>query len=96
MTLPSVPKKTPANPKARLATLPELRPGLLAAYLAPVPPDKTLRAWFDRAGVPRFKANPGAARGGGHVYYHVAAIEKLLRSRAGLTGSADSEVGGTA
>jgi hypothetical protein len=65
---------------ARLATITELRP-MVAAHLAPVPCDQTLRAWFDDHHVPRFKANPRARRGGGPVYYSVPAVEKLLRHR---------------
>jgi hypothetical protein len=40
-----------------------------------------LRGWFDRARIPRFKANPLAKRGGGLVYYSAAAVETFLRSR---------------
>lgn len=85
------PTNAPKRPRARLATLDELRPTLLAAYLAPVPTDKTLRAWFTQAGVPRIKSNPAAKHGGGTVWWHVAAVEKLLRTRAGLLGYADAE-----
>lgn len=66
---------------ARLATLDELIATILPAYLSPVPSRETLRDWFDRARIPRFKMNPLAKRGGGPVYYSVAAVEKFLRSR---------------
>lgn len=65
---------------ARLATIQQLVP-LLANHLAPVPSAETLRDWFDRARIPRFKSNPLAKRGGGPVFYSVSAVEKLLRSR---------------
>jgi hypothetical protein len=67
--------------KARLATLDQLRETTLAVFLDPVPSDQTLRVWFDRARVPRFKSNPGAIRGGGPVFYSVAAVEKFLQQR---------------
>lgn len=69
------------NSNARLATLDELLLTTIPAFLSPVPCRETLRAWFDEAKIPRFKANPLAKRGGGPVYYSVAHVEKLLRSR---------------
>jgi len=36
---------------------------------------------LEAARVPRFKANPLARRGGGFLYYSVAHVERLLRSR---------------
>jgi hypothetical protein len=66
---------------ARLATLDELIANTLPLFLSPVPKRETLRDWFDRANIPRFKANPTAKRGGGTVYYGVCEVEKLLRSR---------------
>ena len=65
----------------RLATLDQLSENHLRNFLDPVPCKDTLREMFDRAGVPRFKANPKARRGGGIVYYSVAAVEKLFRSQ---------------
>jgi len=76
----------PSN-QARLATLETLRETTLAVYLQPVPGPETLRAWFDAAKIPRFKSNPSAKRGGGPVFYSVAAVEKFLRSRT-LPGGA--------
>ena len=64
----------------RLATLDALLQTTIPAFLSPPPSRQTLRAWFDQARIPRFKANPLARRGGGHVYYSVAAVEKFLRS----------------
>jgi hypothetical protein len=64
----------------RLATLDVLLETTIPAFLSPPPSRDTLRAWFDRARIPRFKANRLARRGGGHVYYSVAAVEKFLRS----------------
>jgi hypothetical protein len=68
------------NSSARLATLDQLRETTLLHFLSPIPSRETLRAWFDRAKIPRLKANPAARRGGGTVFYSVAAIEKLLRA----------------
>jgi len=74
-----------ANPKqyltARLAALDQLKQTLIPAQLDPVPSAETLREWFDTARIPRFKANPAAKRGGGPVFYSVAAVEKYLQSR---------------
>jgi hypothetical protein len=66
---------------ARLATMDQLLQTTIPAFLGPVPCRKTMRDWFEAAKIPRFKANPMAKRGGGTVYYQVAAVEKLLRSR---------------
>ena len=66
---------------ARLATLDVLLETTIPVFLSPRPSRETLRAWFDQARIPRFKANPIARRSGGHVYYSVAAVEKFLRSR---------------
>ena len=74
-------KNTIENNSARLATLGQLLQTTIPAYLAPTPSPETLRAWFDRARIPRFKANPAAKRGGGPVFYSVSAVEKLLQSR---------------
>ena len=66
---------------SRLATIPQLRQNVLPHFIDPIPTDETLREWFDKAGVPRFKCNPSAKRGGGPVFYQVAGVEKMLRSR---------------
>jgi len=68
-------------PTARLATLDQLVQTLIPAYLDPTPSRETLRDWFDAARIPRFKANPTAKRGGGPVFYSVAAVEKFLQTR---------------
>jgi len=78
MSNPNPPKEAG---RARTATLAQLRETLLPSYLDPVPHDDTLRAWFDRAQIPRLKSNPHAKRGGGLVYYSVAAVEKMLRQQ---------------
>ena len=75
----SFPMQTPTT--ARLATLDVLLETTIPLFLDPTPSRATLREWFDGARIPRFKANPLARRGGGPVYYSVAAVEKLLRSR---------------
>ena len=69
------------NPTARLASLDGLLETVIPAYLNPTPSRETLREWFDEARIPRFKANPAAKRGGGPVYYSVAAVEKFLQTR---------------
>lgn len=66
---------------ARLATLDQLKLNTIPNFLDPVPCDESLRSWFDKEKVPRFKANPVAKRGGGPVYYSVSAVEKLFRSK---------------
>ncbi len=66
---------------ARLATLDQLQREILPNFLDPVPSRDALRALFDRARVPRFKTNPLAKRGGGFVFYSVAAVEKLFRAQ---------------
>ena len=71
---------------ARLATLDQLAKTTVANFLDPVPCAETLRALFDREKVPRFKSNPSARRGGGPVYYSVAAVEKIFRARMLLPG----------
>ena len=69
------------NPTARLASLDGLLETIIPAFLNPPPSRETLRDWFDDARIPRFKANPAAKRGGGPVYYSVAAVEKFLQTR---------------
>ena len=69
------------NPTARLASLDGLLETIIPAFLNPTPSRETLREWFDEARIPRFKANPSAKRGGGPVYYSVAAVEKFLQTR---------------
>ena len=66
---------------ARMATLNQLVKTVIPAYLTPTPSHETLRAWFDDARIPRFKSNPAARRGGGPVFYSVAAVEKFLLTR---------------
>lgn len=66
---------------ARLATLDRLRETIIPNFLDPVPSRDALKELLEAARVPRFKTNPLAKRGGGYVYYSVAAVEKLIRSR---------------
>jgi hypothetical protein len=72
---------------ARLATIGQLLETTIPAFLSPSPSRETLRDWFDRAAVPRFKANPAARRGGGPVFYSVTAVEKFLRNRTMVKAS---------
>jgi len=74
-------EKANVNNTARLATLDQLIETTLPNFIAPIPSRDTLRNWFDRAKIARFKANPSARRGGGPVFYSVAGVEKFLRSR---------------
>jgi hypothetical protein len=69
------------NPTARLATLDQLLETTIPNFLSPPPSRDTLRDWFDRAGIPRFKANPTAKKGGGTVFYSTSHVEKYFRSR---------------
>jgi len=66
---------------ARMATLEQLMETTLPLFIYPVPSKDTLRDWFDKAKIPRTKSNPVARRGGGPVYYSVAAIEKMLSAK---------------
>ena len=50
-------------------------------FLDPVPCRETLKDQFEKANIPRFKANPLARRGGGVLYYSVSHVEKFFRSR---------------
>ena len=69
------------NPTARLASLDGLLETVIPAFITPPPSRETLREWFDEARIPRRKANPAAKRGGGLVYYSVAAVEKFFQTR---------------
>ena len=69
------------NNSARLATINQLLQTVIPAYLTPAPSAFTLRVWFDKARIARFKSNPTAKRGGGTVFYSVAGVEKFLQSR---------------
>lgn len=86
-------KEHQQRPRARLATIQELRQNLLAGYLDPVPSIKTLRRWFNEAGIPCLKANPDAQRGGGPEWWHVAGVEKLIRRKSGMIGAGEIEGG---
>ena len=66
---------------ARAATLDALIENVVPLFLTPAPSRETLRNWFEAAGVPKFKANPSAQRGGGPCFYSVAGVEKFFRSR---------------
>ena len=67
--------------RARAATLDRLAETTVRVFLDPVPNRSTLRSMFKSAGIPCFKSNPSAKRGGGTVYYSVPAVEKFLRAR---------------
>ena len=64
--------------KARLATIDELLKTVFPLYFSPLPARCTAREWLEKAKIPRFKQNPLAKRGGGPVFYSVAAVEKFL------------------
>lgn len=76
------------NQTARMASIDRLRETIIPNFCDPVPKAETLRDWFDRARIPKFKANPLAKRGGGCVYYSVSAVEKFLRLRTLGNGGA--------
>ncbi len=76
-------KTKQSEPKARLATLAVLEETTIREFIDPPPTSETLRSWFERARIPHFKFNPAAKRGGGPIYYNVAAVEKFLRTRMG-------------
>ncbi len=66
---------------AQLATLDQILQTIVRQRLDPAPSVPTLRLWFKRAGIPRFKLNPGAKHGGGKVFYSVTAVEQWLSAR---------------
>ena len=68
--------------KPKYASMIQVRKTIIATYMSPAPSKETLVAWFKDAGIPSFKSNPNAKRGGGTVYYSVEAIEKFLNSIA--------------
>ncbi len=68
-------------PQARMATMDELLKNVIPLFLNPPPSRDALRDLLDREKIPRFKSNPAAKRGGGTVWYSVAAVEKLFRTR---------------
>ncbi len=66
----------------RLASLGRLKTELLPAFFGPdLPSDETIRRWFRESGVPFYKCNRAAKRGGGQVLWETAAVEKFLKSR---------------
>ncbi len=69
------------EPKRRMATLTEIMRDILPNFISPVPARETVRDWLDNARVPRFKSNPAAKRGGGHCYYSLAGVEKVLAQK---------------
>ena len=75
------PNPTPQN--ARCASLDQIMATVIAAYLTPIPERPVLRRWFRDAGIPCFKANPLAKKGGGPCYYSVSHVEKFLAARTG-------------
>lgn len=72
---------TVATSTVRLATIDQLIAETLPQFISPIPCRDTLRSWFEAAGIPTFKANPLAKRGGGPVFYSVSAVEKFFRAR---------------
>jgi hypothetical protein len=69
------------KPRARAATIAELRETVIPAFISPVPTSQALRDWFDAARIPKFKTNISAQRGGGCCYYSVSHVEKFFQSR---------------
>jgi len=67
------------NQQARTATIKRIRSEIAPLFFDPVPSVDTLRNWFDKEQIPRFKSNPTSKRGGGTCWYSVAAVEKYFR-----------------
>jgi hypothetical protein len=67
--------------KSKYATVDDMASALLPGLISPVPTKRTLHAWFQKAGVPHFQANPKAERGGGKIYYSVSHVLELLEVR---------------
>ena len=68
---------------SRCSSIDELLVTTIAAFLSPPPKRATVRRWFKDAGIPHFKANPLATKGGGPVYYSVSHVEKFFAARTG-------------
>ena len=79
----SVDSEVPAAAAPRMATAAFLLEKTVPLYLAPVPSEESFKQLLKRNRVPFMKANPCAKRGGGHVYFSVAHVEKLLRRQFG-------------
>ena len=58
----------------------KLKADVLPGYFDELPSDETLRSRFKAARVPFIKCNRAAKRGGGVVFWDIAAVEKHLRS----------------
>lgn len=52
--------------------------GLVTKTLSPAPSRRSLARQFKAARIPFWKANSGATRGGGAVYYHRGCVEVWL------------------
>lgn len=53
---------------------------IIPLYISPTPCAATVKAWLKAWKIPSIKANPAAKRGGGHVFYSAAAVEKRLHT----------------
>ncbi len=72
------------RPVAHTATALVIHQRYALLYFDPAPSVATLKGWLLRGKVPCRKANMNARRGGGPLYFHVAAADRFLRKRAGL------------
>ncbi len=64
------------------ATLDAICSEIVPLFITPIPSRETVRDWLDNANIPRFKSNPTAKRGGGPVYYSVAAVKEFFKNGA--------------
>lgn len=65
----------------RLATLATLKRDVLPGYFGELPSDETLRHRLRSAGIPFIKTNRAARRGGGAVWWDIAAVDRYLRAQ---------------
>ncbi len=82
MTKP--PPDAAEKPLAHTATARTIHARIASKLFDPPPTVAGLMGWLLGGKVPYVKANPGAKRGGGTLYFHTAAAEKLLKRKAGL------------
>jgi hypothetical protein len=75
---------TESKTSARCATVDEIHANIAPNFFTPVPPKRRLRYWFNKANIPRFKANLAAKGGGGVCYFSLPHVEAFFRRRITL------------
>jgi hypothetical protein len=77
-------RNTPPDPKTapKYAMVSELRSKYVAGLITPAPCTQTLKAWFERAGIPRITVQAPSKSRVGRVYYDIAAVRRFLASLA--------------